>query len=76
MGVVTQNFFIELFTTKSISAYSSHLLFVTATSIFEEDNLMLIVNFIMEEIVKALKSMGPTKGPSIDGFPVIFFQRY
>lgn len=39
-------------------------------------NAQLLKDFTGEEVFDALKGMGPTKAPGIDGFPVMFFQKF
>lgn len=46
-----------------------------ARCINDETNEKLTVEYSADEIMAALKSMGPTKAPGEDGFPVIFFQK-
>ncbi|TYH62277.1 hypothetical protein ES332_D07G109400v1 [Gossypium tomentosum] len=43
--------------------------------IFKEAHLQLTMKYIAEEIWVALEGMSPTKVPSDDGFPTIFFQK-
>lgn len=41
----------------------------------DDMNAKLTSEYTADEIRIALKSMGPTKAPGNDGFPVIFFQK-
>ena len=42
----------------------------------EKINCTLIVEFTPEEIHEAIKQMHPTKAPSPDGLPALFYQKY
>ena len=42
----------------------------------EEMNATLTTKYTREKIVFAIKSMHPTKAPSPDGMPTLFFQKY
>lgn len=39
-------------------------------------NQMLEEEFSEEEVVRAIKSMNPTKAPGTDGLPTLFYQKY
>ncbi|KAK5812453.1 hypothetical protein PVK06_027883 [Gossypium arboreum] len=52
-----------------------HILSSIDRCIFEEDDSKLRADFTKEEILEALKEMGPTKTPGEDGFPALFYQK-
>lgn len=38
--------------------------------------MLLLKQYTSEDVVAALKDMGPTKAPGMDGFPTLFFQNF
>lgn len=75
MDKIASDYFQRLFTT-NVADVSEHLLNGVATCISERSNHMLLESYTKKEIISALKSMRPTKAPSEDGFPAIFFQKF
>ncbi|KAA3477538.1 reverse transcriptase [Gossypium australe] len=75
MADVARRYFQELFSSGGISNLE-YILSGIETCILESMNHMLTENYTMEEIISALKNMGPTKASGGDGFPVLFFQKY
>ncbi|KAA3471353.1 reverse transcriptase [Gossypium australe] len=72
---VASHYFQNLFSTTG-EGDSTYLLEGISTTISSEINSVLLSVYSREEIQKALKGMGPTKAPSFDGFPPLFFQKY
>ncbi|KAA3468559.1 reverse transcriptase [Gossypium australe] len=68
-------YFENLFTSHGITN-PSEILEGIERSISVEVNDRLQAPFTEEEVILALKGMGPTKAPGPDGFPTIFFQKY
>lgn len=42
----------------------------------DEDNDLLVASYRADEVLQALKAMGGTKVPGMDGFLAIFFQKF
>lgn len=60
----------------SNSSATSHLLDGVQCRRTSETNHTFLEQYTTGEVLHALKGMGPTKAPSEDGFPAIFFQKY
>lgn len=74
METIAKDFFEELFTTKGRDNEMSSIQSGVNKCITK--NTKLTAPYTEEEVFGALKDMGPTKAPSINGFPTIFFQKY
>ncbi|KAA3451486.1 reverse transcriptase [Gossypium australe] len=68
-------YFENLFNTNGV-ANPREVLEGIEESISVEANEDLLAPFNEDEVLTALKGMRPTKAPGLDGFPVIFFQKY
>ncbi|KAA3489692.1 reverse transcriptase [Gossypium australe] len=68
-------YFENLFNTNGV-ANLREVLEGVEESISVEANEDLLAPFSEDEVLTALKGMGPTKAPGPDGFPAIFFQKY
>ncbi|KAA3454404.1 reverse transcriptase [Gossypium australe] len=68
-------FFEKLFSSEGV-ADPKRVLEGINSSISPEMNEVLNSPFTADEIIVALKGMGPLKAPGSDGFPALFFQKY
>ncbi|KAA3480508.1 reverse transcriptase [Gossypium australe] len=68
-------YFENLFTSKR-GADPKEILEGIEGSISVEINKRLQAPFREDEVRMALKGMGPTKAPGLDGFPAVFFKKY
>lgn len=75
MAMVARNFFEDLFTTREGTNDMNYIILGVVRIVTKESNIELIAPFT-EEGFGALKDMRPTKASRIDGFPVIFFQKF
>ncbi|KAA3455485.1 reverse transcriptase [Gossypium australe] len=69
------SYFQKLFTSNRVGN-PSYLLRGINRNISSDQNVTLSVTYTEEEVISALKGMGPTKAPGPDSFPALFFQRY
>ncbi|KAA3466249.1 reverse transcriptase [Gossypium australe] len=72
---VAKNYFEKLFSSEGV-ADPKRILEGIDSSISPEMNEVLNSPFTADEILVALKGMGPLKVPGSDGFPALFFQKY
>ncbi|KAA3465450.1 reverse transcriptase [Gossypium australe] len=70
-----KNYFEKLFSSEGV-ADPKRVLEGIDSSISPEMNEVLNSPFTADEIIVALKGMGPLKAPGSDGFPALFFQKY
>ncbi|KAA3458060.1 reverse transcriptase [Gossypium australe] len=75
MEKMATNYFKELFSSKGISDCSG-LMESFQPNITEGHNRDLTAEFTPEEIVLAIKLIGPLKAPGMDGFPAIFHYKF
>ncbi|KAA3477623.1 reverse transcriptase [Gossypium australe] len=69
------SYFQKLFTSNKVGDLS-YLLQGIKKNILPDKNVALLAAYTEEEVFSALKGMGATKAPGLDGFPAVFFQRY
>ncbi|KAH1039415.1 hypothetical protein J1N35_041158 [Gossypium stocksii] len=74
MEKIAQNYFQNLFSTSGIEVIN-HISVGMLNCIFNEANLMLTKRYMVDEIVMALKGIGPTKASEDDDFLALFFQK-
>ncbi|KAK5846232.1 hypothetical protein PVK06_002508 [Gossypium arboreum] len=75
MENIARAYFLDLFESKGVGNLE-HILSRVQTCISDGMNQRLMAPSTKEEIVGALKGMGPTKASGPDGFPVVFYQKY
>ncbi|KAA3490640.1 reverse transcriptase [Gossypium australe] len=75
MAEAATSYFQELFMSNGTGDLS-HIMQGIETSISQEMNANLLSEFTEDEVLAALKGMGPKKAPGPDGFPALFFQRF
>ncbi|EOX94469.1 Uncharacterized protein TCM_004053 [Theobroma cacao] len=69
------DFFTKLFSS-SRPTLIEHVLTAIHPKVFEDMNIELNADITVEEVRAALFQMHPTKAPSLDGLPALFFQKY
>ncbi|KAH1083924.1 hypothetical protein J1N35_023685 [Gossypium stocksii] len=69
------NYFISLFSASEMGL-DDHVFGLVEKKVAESMNESLLKAFLEEEIVSAVKMMEPLKVPGVNGFPVMFLQRY
>ena len=70
-------YFGDLFSSNKVKAEVTALaLEGVETKVDQTINQLLEANFVEEEVVKAVKSMNPSKAPGTDGLPALFYQKY
>ncbi|MBA0726550.1 hypothetical protein Golax_002372 [Gossypium laxum] len=74
MEKITRNYFQNLFSTSGTEV-TNHILVGMLNCIFNEANLMLTKRHTVDEIVTALKGIGPTNALGDDDFSALFFQK-
>ncbi|KAA3467448.1 reverse transcriptase [Gossypium australe] len=72
---LASDYFGNLFTAIDMGP-DDHLFGLMEEKINERMNANLMRHFTDDEITHAVKMMSPLHAPGVDGFPVIFFQRY
>ncbi|KAH1098558.1 hypothetical protein J1N35_015479 [Gossypium stocksii] len=72
--IIARDYFSDLFASRGVGNFD-HILSGVQRSISERVNQSLMASFTEEEIIEAIKGMGPTKSSGLDGFPAIFYQR-
>ncbi|KAH1032591.1 hypothetical protein J1N35_044765 [Gossypium stocksii] len=72
---IETNYFQNLFSSND-GGDNEHILTRIERFIFEDDKLLLIKNYTKEEVVGALKEMGPTNVSGDNGFPALFFPQF
>lgn len=70
---IAKEFFEELFTSSRGSINTGHIVSRVNRYVTNETNVVLTRMFTKDEIVEAVKDMGPIKAPSLDRFPTLFF---
>lgn len=76
MVSIATRFFEQLFTTSFTMHDMSHILSGVKHCISNEDNSILLALFTKEEAHEVVRDMVPTKASGLDGFSIIFYQRY
>ncbi|KAA3460789.1 reverse transcriptase [Gossypium australe] len=72
---VARRYFSDLFESRGVGDVT-RILSGIKSCISDSMNQSLIAPYTEDEIVEALKGMGPTKASGFDGFPVIFYQKF
>ncbi|KAA3473073.1 reverse transcriptase [Gossypium australe] len=75
MAEVTMRYFENIFSSKGVGNLE-YIRSGIEVCILDRMNQGLIEKYTKEEIIIALKSMGPTKAFRSDGFSTLFFQKY
>ncbi|KAA3465378.1 reverse transcriptase [Gossypium australe] len=75
MENIARNYFQNLFLLKGFGN-TDHILFGIKICVSKEVNSKLIAKYMKEEVIVALKEMGPTKVFEDDGFLALFFQQF
>ncbi|KAA3468179.1 reverse transcriptase [Gossypium australe] len=70
-----KSYFEKLFSSEGMTD-PKKILEEVESSITPEMNEVLNSPYTTEEILRALKGMGPLKAPGLDGFPALFFQKH
>ncbi|KAK8272271.1 hypothetical protein V6Z12_D11G319000 [Gossypium hirsutum] len=72
---IASDYFGKLFTALEMGS-NEHLFGLVETRVTDSTNASLLQQFTETDVANAVQSMTPLKAPGVDGFPVIFFQRY
>ncbi|KAH1106130.1 hypothetical protein J1N35_009898 [Gossypium stocksii] len=75
MENIAQEYFSDLFTSRGIGDLE-HILSGIRLCVSDIMNQNLVAIYKEDEIMEALKSMGPTKASGANGFPAIFYQKF
>lgn len=73
MMEIAKSFFVDLFTSHSGIGGRAHILSGIKRYISEANNALLTAKYMEDEVLLALKEMGPTKALGVDGFLALFF---
>ncbi|KAK5802172.1 hypothetical protein PVK06_029755 [Gossypium arboreum] len=72
---LASDYFKNLFSASEVGS-DEHVFGLVEKRVTESMNDTFLKQFTKEDIGAAVKMMAPLKAPSVDGFPIIFFQRY
>lgn len=72
MEEIAKEFFKNLFSSQTGVIDRDHILSGVHQCISKDDNMMLMTPYRADEVVQALKCMGSTKTPGMDGFLALF----
>ncbi|XP_016681365.1 uncharacterized protein [Gossypium hirsutum] len=72
---IASDYFGKLFSASKIRS-DEHLFGLVEKRVTDSMNARLVQQFTETDVATAVQSMAPLKAPGVDGFPVIFFQRY
>lgn len=76
MEGIAKSFFENLFASQGGAVNREHILLCISRYILEKDNVLLKTPYKVKEVHQSLKTMGPTKALSMDGFLAIFFKNF